>query len=126
MAKGLVRSLKVVVQSHSLHGLSLHNFDSPLSHNQFFDDTMLMGVPSAREAREFKRVMDDFMEASCTSINHHKSQIFLLQHPSLFNFMCPISLDSLEAPFHPITLVPRSLIMLFTIYLGRISYLQTW
>jgi len=35
-----------------------------------------MGVPFAREVREFKRVLDDFMEASCTSINHHKSQIF--------------------------------------------------
>lgn len=42
------------------------------------DDTMLMEISSTKEARAFKKILDDFMEASCTSINHLKSQIFVL------------------------------------------------
>jgi hypothetical protein len=42
---------------------------------------MLMGIPSAREAGAFKRILDDFMDASGTFINHLKYQIFLLNTP---------------------------------------------
>jgi hypothetical protein len=47
---------------------------------------MLMGVPSAREARAFKKVLDDFMEASDTSINHLKSHIFFFNTPLSVQF----------------------------------------
>jgi hypothetical protein len=46
------------------------------SHQQFVDDTMLMGIPTIREAQAIKKVLSDFMEASRTSINQGKSQIF--------------------------------------------------
>jgi hypothetical protein len=72
MTEGLDRNLKVVISSQKIHVLNLHKFESSLSQNQFVDDTMFMGIPSAKEARSFKRVLDDFMEDSCTSVNHLK------------------------------------------------------
>jgi hypothetical protein len=54
------------------------------------DDTKLMGIPSAKEARAFKKILDDFMEASGISINHLKSQIFFFSMPLLNQISCYI------------------------------------
>jgi hypothetical protein len=76
MIEGLGRRLKATTTTHKIHGPTLHHRDDPLTHNKFVDDTMLMGVLSMRESRAFKNFLDDFIEASGTSINHLKSQIF--------------------------------------------------
>jgi hypothetical protein len=51
---------------------------------------MLMGTPSAREARSFKNILDDFMEAFGTSINHLKYHLFFFDTPLSvhFNITC--------------------------------------
>jgi hypothetical protein len=69
MDKGICCILKTTITIQNIQVLNIHHSSAPLSHNQFVDDTMLMGVPSVKEARAFKTVIDDFMEASRTSIN---------------------------------------------------------
>jgi hypothetical protein len=73
MVEGLGRILKVVVVDHKIQGFYSHHFFDPFTHNQFFYDMMLMGFPIAREVRTFRKIHDNFMEASNTSINHLKS-----------------------------------------------------
>jgi hypothetical protein len=34
-----------------------------VSHQQFVDDTMLMGIPTVKEAHAIKQVLEEFMEA---------------------------------------------------------------
>jgi hypothetical protein len=48
-----------------------------------------MGIPSTKEAIVFQIILDDFMEASRTSINHPKSHIFFFN--MLFPFQFHIS-----------------------------------
>jgi hypothetical protein len=42
MVKGLGCSIKAVVENRKINGLSLHRMMDPLTHNQFFDETMIM------------------------------------------------------------------------------------
>eukprot|EP00253_Pinus_taeda_P019493 PITA_19493 len=75
MAEGLSCLLSSAISSLALKGISLHGHN-PLSHQQFVDDTMLFGHPSSQEAKVFKYLLSLFSEASGTSINASKSQIF--------------------------------------------------
>jgi len=80
LAEGLGRHIKQAIHSHQLKGLSVHNTPAT-SHQQFVDDTMLFGYPSIQEASCFKALLNDFSEASGTSINSSKSQIFFFHTP---------------------------------------------
>jgi len=40
------------------------------------DDTMLHGIPTVNEDRAYKKILDDFVEALGTEINHSKSMIY--------------------------------------------------
>lgn len=80
MAEGLVRYIKQALHSQQLKGLSIHHSPA-ISHQQFVDDTMLFGYPSVQEASSFKAMLNDFSEASGTSINSSKSQIFFFHTP---------------------------------------------
>eukprot|EP00253_Pinus_taeda_P016963 PITA_16963 len=80
MAEGLGRHIKQALQSNRLRGISIHN--SPASsHQQFVDDTMLYGYPSAQEDSCLKSLLNDFSEASGTQVNNSKSQIFFFHTP---------------------------------------------
>jgi hypothetical protein len=48
---------------------------------------MLMGVPNAREAKYFKTILNNFMEALCMFINHIKSHIFLFNTLLIVQFL---------------------------------------
>ena len=80
MVEGLGRIIKHVVQSHDLRGLSVHGSPA-ITHQQFVDDNMLFGHPSVSEARIYKAPLDTFSEASGTTINTAKSQIFFFNTP---------------------------------------------
>eukprot|EP00253_Pinus_taeda_P001588 PITA_01588 len=80
MAEGLSRLLKSAVSSHALKGISLHG-RAPQTHQQFVDDTMLFGHPSVKEASAFNSLLSLFSEASGTSINAAKSQLFFFNTP---------------------------------------------
>jgi hypothetical protein len=47
---------------------------------------MLTKIPSAREPRDLKKILDDFMEALGTSINHLETHIFFFNTPLPFQF----------------------------------------
>jgi hypothetical protein len=40
------------------------------------DDTLLHGIPTVKEEKSYKRILEDFREASGEEINHSKSMIF--------------------------------------------------
>lgn len=65
----------------SMKGIKLHHDINPMSHLQFLDDTLLMGLPMVREANDFKYALDTFMKALGTLINHSKSQMFFINTP---------------------------------------------
>eukprot|EP00253_Pinus_taeda_P035376 PITA_35376 len=82
MAEGLGRHLKQALLSNQLKGISIHN--SPASsHQQFVDDTMLYGYPSAQEATYLKSLLKEFSDASGLQVNKAKSQIFFFHTPPL-------------------------------------------
>lgn len=82
MAKGLSRLLKSAVSSEALRGISIHGLPSQ-SHQQFVDDTMLFGHPSSQEASVFKSLLSIFSDASSTSIDASKSQLYFFNTPPL-------------------------------------------
>jgi hypothetical protein len=81
MAKGLSCSIKAAIEEGSLKDFTLHGLNPPIYHDQFVDDTMMMGSITAREARRILEILNDFSEASDTSINTEKSQIFFFNTP---------------------------------------------
>lgn len=74
--KGLRCTINALVAQGKIKGLRHYGNDLPISHQQFANDTMLMGVPIEREARALKLILEDFMEALGTSIKAGKSQIY--------------------------------------------------
>jgi len=45
-------------------------------HQQFMDDTLLHGIPTVKEEKVYKRILEEFGEALGAEINHSKSMIF--------------------------------------------------
>eukprot|EP00253_Pinus_taeda_P024630 PITA_24630 len=82
MEEGLGRNIKKAQQSQQLRGFSFHNIPA-FTHQQFVDDNMLFGHPSVQEARQFKSLLTDFLEASGARINKAKSQIFFFHTPAI-------------------------------------------
>lgn len=81
MAEDLGRS---IVKAHSLNqikGIKVTNDTKSLSHQQFADDTMLLGATTKQEARNFKRILMKYMKASGQLVNQAKSEIFFLNTP---------------------------------------------
>eukprot|EP00253_Pinus_taeda_P029767 PITA_29767 len=80
LAEGLGRSIKSAILSRKLKGIAFHQTPA-ISHQQFVDDNMLFGHPSAQEARSFNSILEDFSLASGALINKVKSQIFFFNTP---------------------------------------------
>jgi len=75
MAEGLGRLIQANLHDSKLKGLSFHE-SPPMAYQQFVDDNLLFGHPSVHEARSIKRILKTFSEASGTTINLEKSQIY--------------------------------------------------
>jgi hypothetical protein len=69
MAEGLSRTIKAAITDHSLSGLSLHIISPPISHSQFVDDILMMGLPTVREATRILSVINLFCDASGMDVN---------------------------------------------------------
>lgn len=112
MAEGLSFLLHHAVSSHALKGISLHGLH-PLSHQQFVDDTMLFGHPSSQEAKSFKALLCLFSEASGTSINASRSQLFFFNTPAATqrNIVCILgfSIAALSLKYLGATLLDSTL-----------------
>ena len=78
MAEGLSRILQSKAERGELWGIRLVDSLEGQTHQQFVDDTMLMGHPSVQEARSFKSCLNLFSKASGLAINQAKSQVFFL------------------------------------------------
>lgn len=64
-----------------ISGLKIHNKTEPSSHQQFIDDTLLIGHPLAKENKTLKKILDKFKPTSGMEINAIKSQIFFFSTP---------------------------------------------
>lgn len=76
LAEGLGRTLKDKRRTGELKGIDLHNSQTSHTHQQFVDDTMLMGIASVKEARVIKKMLEDFNKANGLDINKGKYQLF--------------------------------------------------
>jgi len=76
MMEGLNRSIKSATTIGEIIGLRpFENFPTS-THQQFVDDTLLHDIPMVKEAKAYKRILEDFGEALGAEINHSKSMIF--------------------------------------------------
>jgi hypothetical protein len=75
MMEGLSQSIKNATTTREITCLKpFKNFPTS-THQQFVDDTLLHGIPTVKEAKTFKRILEEFGEASGSEINHSKSMI---------------------------------------------------
>ena len=78
MEEGMSCLIQTQAGNGELRGLKFHDRMDPQTHQQFVDDTMLMGNPSVQEARSFKRSLNLFAKASGLAFNANKSQVFFM------------------------------------------------
>jgi len=83
MMEGLGRMLSAATVNNDIRGIQLHPGDEAHSHQQFVDDTMLMGYASVQEAHSLRSGLDMFLEASGLEINEDKSQVFFFNSPQV-------------------------------------------
>lgn len=83
MSKGLSLSIIVALSSNDLSNLKLYALAPPSMCQQFVDDTLLIGLPTAKEATPFKAILSYFFDAYGTSINQEKSKLFFNTSPSI-------------------------------------------
>ena len=61
--------------NRDLRGLKLHTGSETISHQQFVDDTILMGHSSVQEAWVMKKCLNTFSRVSELEVNNTKYQI---------------------------------------------------
>ena len=84
MAEGLGGSLTKARRQNQLKGIKPAHQGPIVMHQQFVDDTMLMGTPTMQEARTINQVLKTFSEASGMEINLTKSK------KKIFNTSIPV------------------------------------
>lgn len=84
MAEDLSWSITSAMHENKIIGLQPHASNPSTTHQQFVDNTLLMGLPSIKEVASFMSILSDFSATSSTSINPLKSKLFF------FNTLFPI------------------------------------
>jgi hypothetical protein len=82
MAEGISHSIHATIENKSLTGLPLDGISPPISHNQFVDNTLMMGSPTVKEAHSFLSILQTFCDASGLEFNKGKSHIFFFNTPA--------------------------------------------
>jgi hypothetical protein len=72
MAKGLSHYIKAHIDNGTLQGLTLSGIQPPVSHSQFVDDTLMMGLCYFLGSQHYRQILNDFSAASGISINYEK------------------------------------------------------
>eukprot|EP00253_Pinus_taeda_P004744 PITA_04744 len=75
MMEGLGRAIKSTKEEGKIQGLKLFGNRQDLTHQQFVDDTMLLGIPIVKEAQAYKQILQDFAIAAGTEVSLSKSKI---------------------------------------------------
>ena len=83
MEEGLGRSIVASWKSNDIIGLRIHSLSSKQTHQQFVDDTMLMGHPSVQDVLRFKKYPMEFGKASRLETNDHKYEVFFFNMPRI-------------------------------------------
>ena len=76
VAEGLSRLIHSQAGLGRIRGLSFCEGMEKQTHQQFVEDTMLMGHPSFQEVRSFKSCVAAFAKASGLEVSPEKSQVF--------------------------------------------------
>ncbi|XP_059065974.1 uncharacterized protein LOC131857424 [Cryptomeria japonica] len=76
MAEALGRTITKARLEHHLEGIKITENTEALTHQQFADDTMLLGSANSMEAMTFKSILNQYASASGQQVNHGKSEIF--------------------------------------------------
>ena len=76
MMEGLGRAIKMANAEGRIQGIKLTLDGATNTHQQFVDDTMLLGIPTIREARAIKNILNDFAMAAGTEVSLNKSKVF--------------------------------------------------
>eukprot|EP00253_Pinus_taeda_P036049 PITA_36049 len=72
MREGLGRVIKMASAEGRIQGLKLTTDGVASTHQQFVDDTMLQGIPTVKEAKAFKQILNDFAMATGTEVSIDK------------------------------------------------------
>ena len=59
-----------------IQGIKLTLDGEANTHQQFVDDTMLQGIPTVREARAIKNILNEFAMAAGTEVSLNKFKVF--------------------------------------------------
>ena len=109
MVEGMTRVKKDKIENMEIRGLKLHIGCETISHQQFLDDTMLMGHSLVQEAWVLKKFLNTFSRASGLEVITQSLKSYFLTPLGSIDIMFCISWDSKEAPFRPNILVLRLL-----------------
>ena len=69
--------------NHENQGIWVHPRMDRQTHQQFLDETMLMGHPYAQESRNIKTCLINFGKASGMEVNEQKSLVFFFNTPQI-------------------------------------------
>eukprot|EP00253_Pinus_taeda_P006003 PITA_06003 len=76
MMEGLGRAIKMESDEGRIYCIKLTSDGVANTHQQFVDDTMLQGIPTVKEARAIKNILNDFAMAIGTEVSLNKSKVF--------------------------------------------------
>jgi hypothetical protein len=76
MMEGLRRSIKSTTTAGEIKGLKLFENFPTSTNQQLVDDSLLHGTPMVKEAKVYKKILEEFGEASGEEINHSRSMIY--------------------------------------------------
>eukprot|EP00253_Pinus_taeda_P008422 PITA_08422 len=77
MMEGIGREIKMANVEGRIQGIKLTPDGEANTHQQFVDDTMLQGIPTIKEAREIKDILNDFAVAAGTEVVLQAIPIFM-------------------------------------------------
>jgi hypothetical protein len=77
LAKSMGRLIQNEVAENNIQVIRLEEGLESVSHLKFVDDYLLMGIPTVKEARVIRHMLDLYKEASGTIINLDKSHFYL-------------------------------------------------
>ena len=77
------RSISTLRDRNSIRGLRVTTRGEKQNHQNFFDETMLMGHPFIQEDGSFKHCLKLFGRASGLEVNEKKSQVLFFNTPGL-------------------------------------------
>lgn len=82
MVETLGKTIDKAHTNNQIKGIKITNGIEPITHQQFADDTMLLGAAKELEARNFKKILTKYSKESGQSLNQAKSEIFFLNTPA--------------------------------------------